>query len=153
MADVSQTLTVSSGIDGRVKKYDATTPVRIAGIYFWERQSTANVIRAPHFESAANADGLVQPNKLRGLGDNKVSIRGYLNRHATDKTEGGTTALGNGVAVALDLMHSKTASTGYPNVVGFVSNFRVTCDINDKITEFSADVEVDGVFPLYGTVV
>lgn len=154
MADVAQTFAPVSGTDGRVKKYDASNPTIIAGISAWQRMSKANIFPIPHFESPANADGLVQPRKLRGTGDNQVRIEGIVNTNATDQTEIGTTALTNGKAVALDLIVTRTGTAkGYPNVVGWVSDFQLGTKINNEAATFSCVVEVDGVFPAYGTVV
>lgn len=151
MADVSQTLNAIMGTDGRVKVH-AGSPIIIAGVYMWKRSSKTATVRIPHFESPADANGTVQPNKGKGLGDNTVRLEGWYNRNATAATETGNTAITNGVAVALDLMTSKSNNQGYSNVIGIVSNFEHGQDVNDKVSTFSCDIEVDGVFPTWGTV-
>lgn len=152
MADVTQTFTPVSGTDGRVKVH-AGSPVIIAGISAWQRMSKANIFPIPHFESPANSDGLVQPKKLRGLGDSQVRLEGIVNINATDQTETGTTALTNGKSVALDLIVTRTGTAkGYSNVVGWVSDFQLGTKINNEAATFSCVVDVDGVFPDYGTV-
>jgi hypothetical protein len=152
MADVNQTLAVTSGTDGRVKKH-AASPVILAGIKKWRRSGKTTVMRYPHFESSADVQtGTVQANILKGLGENSVSIEGVVNLSDTDQTETGTTGITNGAVVALDLVASKTLSVGYPNVVGVVSAFELGQEIENKVFEFTATVEVDGVFPTWGAV-
>ena len=141
--------TPMAGTAGRVKSGTNT----VAGITSWKRQSTAAAIPIPHFESSADVTtSTVQPNKLKGLGDNKVMIEGIYNTDATDGTEVGTPALTNGASVTLDLVVDKTGLKGYDGVSGFISEFSVTCQINNQATAFTATVEVNGVFPAYGAI-
>jgi hypothetical protein len=144
-----QTMTPTSGTDGRVQ---TTTGTQIAGISSWRRSSKTNVIPIPHFESPANADGLVQPRKLRGLGDGgTIAFEGIVNL-TTAGTGGTHTVMENGLYVSLDLLISRTAALGYPDVVGWISDFQVGSKISNEAATFSATLEVDGVFPAYGTV-
>ncbi len=152
MADTTQTLTPTSGTDGRVKLH-GSPPTRLAGISEWKRQSKTTAMPFPHFESGANTDGLVQPGKLRGLGDTTVAITGWYNINVTDQTEIGTTGLDNGVYVALDLVVSKDIATGYSNVPGWITNFETGQKIDNQVCMFTATLDVDGVFPSYGPVV
>lgn len=152
MADVTQTLTVSTGSSGRVKLH-AASPIILAGISKWNRTSKANAVPFAHFESGADGTtGLVQPDVKQGLGSNSVHVEGWYNSHATDQTEIGTTAITNGATVALDLMVTRSPSKGYSNVTGIVTNFQLGVEIENKVTSFSFDLEVSGVFPAYGTV-
>ena len=149
----SQTFTPLSGTSGRLQVTVSAVTYYVAGISEWKRQSTANIIPIPHFESSSHATtGLVQANKLLGLGDNKISIVGIYNTNATDQTEIGTTYLTNGAYVTCDLLINRTTTKGYDGVVGWVSNFEVTCTINNQATAFTCTIDVDGVFPSYGTV-
>lgn len=152
MADVTQTFTPMSGTSGRVKKH-VSSPVVIAGVSMWKRRSKATIFQIPHFESPADGTtGLVQPKKLRGIGDNLVDLEGIVNTNATDQTETGTTALTNGAAVALDLLVDRDGLKGYSNVTGWVSDFQLGTKINNEAATFTCTIEVDGVFPAYGSV-
>lgn len=148
----SQTLAAYAGTDGRVKTHSGD--VIIAGIKSWKRGSTAAMIPLANFESPADSTAFptVQPNKLKGLGDNTVDIEGFYNTNATAQTEIGNTGIYNGAYVALDLLVSRTLGKGYDNVVGWVSNFTVTNTIENQAVSFTATISVDGPFPAYGTV-
>ncbi len=144
-----QTMEAVSGTAGRVQ---TATGVQIAGISSWRRQSKTNTIPIPHFESPANADGLVQPRKLRGLGDGgTVSLEGIVNLTAAGT--GGTHAvLENGKYVTLDLLLDRTSPRGYPDVAGWISDFQLGTKINNEAATFTASLDVDGVFPAFGVV-
>ena len=149
----AQTFTPQSGTYGRVHVVVSSTHYIVAGISEWKRSSTAAVIPIPHFESSSHATtGLVQANKLLGLGDNKVSLQGIYNTNATDQTETGTTYLTNGAYVTCDLFINRSSVKGYDSVVGWISNFEVGVNINNQAVTFSCTLEVDGVFPSYGTI-
>lgn len=141
--------TPMSGTAGRVKSGANT----VAGISSWKRMSKTNTILIPHFESAADGTtSTVQPARLKGLGQSSVQVEGIYNTDATDQTETGTPALTNGASVTLDLVVDKTGAKGYDTVAGYVSDFQVTVDINDKASAFSMTVDVNGVFPAYGSI-
>lgn len=149
----SQTFTPQSGTAGRVHVIVSSVHYIVAGISEWKRSSSSNIIPIPHFESSSHATtGLVQPNKLLGLGDNKVSLQGIYNTNATDQTEIGTTYLTNGAYITCDLFINRSSTKGYDSVVGWISNFEVTVSINNQPVAFSCTLDVDGVFPSYGTV-
>lgn len=152
MADTNQTLAAVSGTDGRVKLH-AGSPTRLNGITKWRRQSKVTVMHYPSFESGSDAaTSTVQANILKGLGESTVSIEGWYNTNSTDQTEIGTSGLTAGAVVALDLMISKTLSTGYSNVVGIVSSFETGQEVENKISMFTMEVTVNGPFPPYGAV-
>ncbi len=144
-----QTFSPTSGTDGRVKT-PGTGGKYLAGISSWRRSSKTNTIPIPHFESPANADGVVQPRKLRGLGDGgTVAVEGVYNLHGADGTE---TVLRNGLYVTLDLLGSRSGSLGYAGVAGWVSDFQSGSKISNEAMTFSATLDVDGVFPEWGAV-
>lgn len=147
---ITQTFTPTSGTDGRVKTHAGD--VILAGVTKWSFPETAAMIPIPHFESSANADGVVYPNKLRGLGDGKITLEGIYNLDSTSRTEGAQTLLRNGLYVALDLYLSKTLAIGYDNVVGWVSNFERGQQIDNQACKFTCTIEIDGVPPAVGAV-
>lgn len=152
MADISQTLTPTQGTDGRVKIH-AASPIVVAGITSWKRAGKAAVMRTLNFESSADvATGLVQANILRGAGENTVQLSGIVNLNTTDQTETGTTGITNGAYVYLDLLGSKTLGKGYANVPGYISSFELGQEVENKVFLWSATLDVDGVFPTWGTV-
>jgi hypothetical protein len=148
----TQTFAPYAGTDGRVKT--SVGDVIIAGIKSWKRGSQAAPIPIPHFESSADATAFptVQPNVLKGLGQNTVDLEGIYNTNAVAATETGNTALYNGAYVSLDLYISRTLGKGYDSVPGWVTNFAVTNTIDNQAVSFTCTVTVDGPFPLYGTV-
>lgn len=149
----TQTFAPQSGVVGRIHVVVGGTHYIVAGISEVKRSSSAAVIPIPHFESSSDATtGLVQPNKLLGLGDNKVSIQGIYNSNATHATETGTTYLTNGAYVTIDVFINRVLGKGYDTVNAWVSNYEVTISINNQPVGFSCTLEVDGVFPGYGTI-
>lgn len=146
----AQVFAPTSGTDGRVKT--AVGDVIIAGIESWEWDESTAPIPIPHFESSASADGIVYPDKLKGLGDCKINIAGIYNLNSTHRTEDGTTLLRNGLTVALDLYYSRTLAVGRDGVIGFVSNFKMTQQINNQAFKFTCTVEVAGPPPAVGAV-
>lgn len=153
MAFSAQTLAAVAGTDGRVRQTDNSQI--IAGIDKWERTGQATIIPYPHFESETEANtNLVKPNKLRGLGDDKFNVHGWYNLNIIDGTEvvGGTEII-NGAYVTMDFIVSKETSQGYANVSGWIANLNVTVDENNKVAEFTATLDVDGVITPFGIVV
>jgi hypothetical protein len=150
MPATAESETPVAGTDGRV--IDRTNGIILAGVQTWRRMGTTTAIKFLHFESAANAAGTVHSTKYKGQADNKVRVTGVCMKGGSAGAGGTHAYLDNGVAVSLDLMVSKTSSLGYQGVIGLVSNFELGHDINDKLAEFSCEVEVSGVFPTYGTV-
>ncbi len=153
MAFTTQTLAAVSGTDGRVRNVD--TQKILSGISKWELQQTAAPLPYPHFESGVQANGLVVPNKLRGLGDYKVNITGWFNVNATDGTPVTTSSnIVNGSYVTVDLINNKTGTAkGYANVPGWLTNIVTTTDVNNQVEAFTATLDVDGILPVWGTVV
>ena len=144
----TQVMTGASGTDGRVQ---TAAGLVVAGIASWRRQSKTNMVPLPHFESPANADGLVQPRKLRGLGDTTIALEGLCNITVTG--DGGThAALENGKYVTLDLLVSRGSSLGYADVPGWISDFQIGSKVSNEAASFSATLEVDGVMPQFGAV-
>lgn len=146
----AQTLAPTTGNDGRVINHENDT--YLAGITEWKFTRSAGTIPIPHFEMSSDANGLPYPNKLRGVGDAKLTISGITNINPTDQTETGTTNLANGVYVTLDLVVSKTVAKGYQGVVGWVANFETGAKVGNEAQMFSCSIEVDGVPPEYGSI-
>lgn len=147
----AQTFAPANGTDGRVKTHVGS--YILAGIKSWARNGDAAIIELPNYESPADGTtGLVQPNHLLGMGKNTVDIEGFYNTNATDATETGTTGITLGAVVALDLYISRTNASGYDNVVGTVSAFKVTSQAENQAVNFTATITVQGVFPTYGVV-
>jgi len=146
----SQTFVPTSGTDGRV--LNQTGDVILAGISEWKRSSKVTPIPLAQFESGASANGTVQPNQLRGLGDSTVTLTGIYNLDPTAQTETGNTGLEQGAYVTLNLVISKTIATGYQGVPGWITAFEVGQKIDNQACVFTATLTVDGVFPDYGAV-
>lgn len=154
MAFTAQTLAADAGTDGRVRQ--VTNQKIIAGINKWERTGTAATMPYPHFESSTQANSMVVPNKLRGLGDNKFNVAGWYNTNGTDGTEvTSSTNIVNGSYVYMDfiMVKSGTGGTlGYANVPGWISNLNVTVDVNNQVQSFTCTLDVDGPLPAVGVV-
>lgn len=151
MAYTAQTLTPIAGTDGRVRNYD--TQKIISGISKWSLQQTTTPLPYPHFESLTQANGLVVPGKLRGLGDYKVNIEGWFNINVTDGTTVTTsTNFVNGSYILVDLLVSKTTSQGYGAVEGWVANLVTDVDVNNQVEKFTMTLEVSGPIPVFGVV-
>jgi hypothetical protein len=149
----SQTLTPTTGTDGRVKNRTAGADIILAGITAWDLDTTAQVAPVIHFESAASAQGIVFPSdKLGTIGDWKVNIAGIYNIHTTSNTEGSQTQLVNGKRVIIDLLISKASGLGYPSCTGVVSNFKDGQKLGNELCTFTCTIEGYGIAPVYGTV-
>jgi len=146
-----QTFTPVSGTDGRVRK-PGGTPVVIAGISKWEFPRELTPIPVPHFESPADAHGIVYPQHLKGMAKGTLKIEGFYNANATDNTEAGTTGLYNGADVVLDLYYSKANTLGYPGVTGFVTNFTVIDQADNQAVKFTCDILMTNTPPAPGTI-
>lgn len=133
--------TFTSGTAGRVR---IALDVVVAGITKWDINKTATVIPIPHFESTADADGVIHPNHLVGLaGPHTVTLEGYFNSDATNKTDGSTIGIKVGVAVTLDLLITRTP-LGYINVPGTVTKFNLSVAVENQPARFTAEVAVNG---------
>lgn len=151
MAFTAQTLTAVSGTDGRVRNAD--TQKILAGISKWDLQQTATPLPYPHFESPTQANGLVVPYKLRGLGDYKVNITGWFNISADGTPVVASSNIVNGSYSTIDLINNKTGTqTGYQNVYGMWANVQTTTDVNNQVETFTATFEVSGPLPVWGVV-
>lgn len=134
--------TFTSGTAGRVRIGAGSTVV--AGITKWSISKTATVIPIPHFESTADADGVIHPAHLVGLaGPHTVTIEGYFNSDATNKTDGSTIAIKVGLAVTIDLLITR-APLGYLDVVGTVTRFNCDVAVENQPAKFTAEIAVNG---------
>ena len=150
-APTTQTFAPRSGAAGQV--VNRTNGKIIGSLGQWDRDSPATALPVPVFSSPADpTTGLVQPNKLLGLGDNKVTLTGFYNHNVTDATETGTTGMANGAYITVDLYDDDTALTGYQGVSGWVTNLRTGHNINNQVKPFSCVLEVDGAFPTGGAI-
>jgi len=146
-----QTFTPTSGTDGRVR-IPGGTPVIIAGISSWNFGREVAAIPIPHFESPADAHGIVYPQNLKGMGKGTIDLEGFYNSSTVDQTETGTTHLYNGADVTLDLYYSKAVAVGYPGVTGFVTNFKVTEQAENQATKFTCTIVMTNTPPAPGTI-
>ena len=134
--------TFTSGTAGRVRIGAGSTVV--AGITKWSISKTATVIPIPHFESTADADGVIHPSHLVGLaGPHTITIEGYFNSDATNKTDGSTIGIKVGVAVTIDLLITRTP-LGYIDVVGTVTRFNADVAVENQPARFTAEIAVNG---------
>lgn len=145
----TQTYAPTTGNDGRVIIGSFSGGVIIAGIAEWKWSKKTGPVPVPHFEMGANADGVLFPDKLRGMGDGGVVHLNGRRNFSPDDTET-VTGLRNGVFVSLILVTSKTAGTGYEGVAGLVTNFETGAKVGNEAEDFSCDVEVSGVPPEHG---
>jgi hypothetical protein len=140
--------TPKNGTDGRVKSGSNT----VAGITAWSVTEDVGEIQGAHFESTANADGIVVPTWYPGLGGWVADVEGIYNTDATDGTEQGTPALRMGKSVTLDLVADKANSKGYDGCAGFVKNFQRGMQINNTLMTFKMQVRGTGALPAFGTI-
>lgn len=149
MSFTDQTFAPTSGTAGDVRNF--TTQKHLAGLTSWKRQGKAAPIPIPHFRSGSDVQtGTVQGRVLKGLGDNTVALEGIYNLDPTAQTETGTTGLTNGAYVSLDLVDSTTLNVGYPQVLGWITDFQHGTTINNQASSFTCTLTVDGVFPTWG---
>jgi hypothetical protein len=149
----TQTLTPTTGTDGRVKNRTAGADVIIAGLTSWDLDQSTQVAPVLDFEASASAEGVVFPrDKLVTIGDWKANIAGIYNLNSTATTEGAQTLLKNGKRVILDLVVSKATSVGYAGCTGVISNFKDGQKMGNELCTFTCSVEFYGVPPAFGAV-
>lgn len=133
--------TFTSGTAGRVR---VGSDVVVAGLTKWSRQTTFNVVRIPHFESTADADGIIHPNHLKGLGGpHTISLEGYFNSDATNKTDGSTIGIKVGNTLTIDLLITRTP-LGFINLTATVTNVNIEVAVENQPARFTAQCEIDG---------
>jgi hypothetical protein len=134
--------TFTSGTAGRVRVGASDTIV--AGLTKWTLRKVHNVVRIPHFESTADSDGLIHPNHLKGLGGPHTgTLEGYFNSDATNKTDGTTVAISNGLTVVLDLLITR-APLGFISISVTITELVVEVAVENQPARFTASFEVDG---------
>lgn len=148
----------TTGNDGRVIQMHSGgssggSPVILAGITEWNwPDKKAGVVPIPNFESDANGDGVLFPDKLLGFGDGgTVTISGIRNLANLNDTETGAPALRIGLFAYLTLVASKTLNLGYENVYCLIKNFETGAKVGNEAETFKAQCEVVGVPPNIGT--
>lgn len=132
----------SNGTEGRIRVGVGDTVV--AGVSEWRITKNIGEIPINHFELSADGDGNVWSNYEKGLANATVSLRGFYNVDATDKTEGGTPGLRVGVTLILDLLFTR-APFGYLNLSGFITQFETGTNVENQMGTFSATVRLNGV--------
>lgn len=134
--------TFTSGTAGRVRVGASSTVV--AGITKWSRQTVLNIVRIPHFESTADAAGIVHPNHLKGLGGpHTISVEGYWNSDATNMTDGTTIGFKIGATLTLDLLITR-APLGFIDLSVTVANFNIEVAVENQPARFTMQCEIDG---------
>jgi hypothetical protein len=135
----------ANGTEGRIRVGAGNTVV--AGISEWSLEKTAADIPINHFELAADGDGVVWSNYERGLANGTVTLTGYYNVDATDKTEGVTPGLKVGASVVLDLLFTRTPF-GYLDLNGFITRFQTGTKVENSMATFTATVRLTGTVGL-----
>lgn len=133
--------TFTSGTAGRVR---VGADVTVAGITKWSRQTTFGTIRIPHFESTADGDGIIHPNHLKGIaGAHTISLEGYFNSDATNKTDGSTIGFKVGNSLSIDLLITRTP-LGFINLTATVTNMNIEVAVENQPARFTCQCEIDG---------
>lgn len=134
--------TFTSGTAGRVRV--GGSPTIVAGITKWTLNKTFNVVRIPHFESTADADGVINPNHLKGLaGPHTGTLEGYFNSDATNKTDGTTIGFTNGATLSLDLLITRTP-LGFIGISVTVTGMTFDLAVENQPARFTLQFEVNG---------
>lgn len=140
--------TMVSGTAGRLKASTNTTTVTIATVKSWTLTKTTNAIPVPTFESPTQGS-LTYPEVLSGLSQATLSVTGFFNTDATDKTDG---IISNGNYYYLDLILVKGTPFGYDNVYALCTSFKATVNVENQADGFEAEFTTSGVVPLSGTI-
>lgn len=134
--------TFTSGTAGRVRVGAGDTIV--AGITKWTLKKALSVVRIPHFESTADADGIVHPSHLKGLGGPHTgSMEGYINTDETNVTDGAAIGLTVGASVTLDLLITR-GPKGFINLAVTITNMTFEVAVENQPARFTAEFEVNG---------
>jgi hypothetical protein len=134
--------TFTSGTAGRVRVGAGSTIV--AGITKWSLKKALSVVRIPHFESTADADGIVHPNHLKGLaGPHTGTMEGYINTDATNVTDGAAIGLTVGATVTLDLLVTR-GPKGFLDMSVTITGMTFEVAVENQPARFTAEFEVDG---------
>jgi hypothetical protein len=139
-----------SPVMGTLGRLRVGSNVTVAGISSWRRSSQVQTVPYPHFETAADGQSNVTPSLLKGLASHKFTVQGFYNVDTTDQTETGTPGLALGAVVSGDFLVQRdagSANVGYHNVSCIVSAFDLGVEINNKVSEFTATLDVNGVLP------
>lgn len=139
--------TMISGIFGRLKLSTTTTTSTIATIKAWTLTKTTTEVPVPTFESTVQGN-LVYPDVLQGLSRGAVSVEGFFNTDATDKTDA---LISNGNYYYLDLIFVKATPFGYDNVYALCTSFRAGTNVENQAATFTAEFVCSGAVPLSGT--
>lgn len=142
--------TMVSGNDGRVI-VDSFT---IATAKSWKLTKTTAAVPVPTFESdtqanAGPAPDLVYPDTLPGLSGATITLEGFFNTDATDKTDA---SFSNGDYVLLDLILVKGTPFGYAQIYALCTSFSPTTTIENQAAGFTAEFVAKGVVSKSGVV-
>jgi hypothetical protein len=132
-----------AGVDGRVIVDD----VIVGGLNLWTLEGQTSIIKLPQFEGPTDALSRTWIEKLFGLSDGQGTVEGYFNIGTGIVSD---EVLGNGLAVALDLIIYKGTAFGIA-VAAMMSNFRLQTPVENQPVKFSASFEVNGAITLATT--
>lgn len=134
--------TFTSGTLGRVR---TTANVVVAGVNKWSFDKPLTTVRIPHFESTADADGIVHPGHLKGLaGPHTGNLEGYINSDSVNQTDGATINFSTGLTVTLDLIVVKATPFGWTNLSVTITNLHTEVAVENQPARFTANFEVNG---------
>lgn len=148
-----QQLDTTTGKDGRIKVRTGGADIQVGGILSWDQDKPVEVVDQLHFESPANANGVVYPeNAFPTTGKWSFSFTGYVNLNTVAQTQTGNTGFGDGARVVMDFLQSKGSSLGYPSCKGIIKNYKDGAKMGNEIQTFSATLHGYGLPPVWGTV-
>jgi hypothetical protein len=148
-----QTVTATTGTDGRVKNRTGGADYILATLTAWDLNKPVQTAPLITFESSANANGVVFPtNKYATIGDWSVSFAGVFSIASSNDPQSTIGGMSDGARVIMDLVVSKGSGVGYPSCTGIIKDFKVGQKMENNLCTFTATLDGYGVPPAFGAI-
>lgn len=113
------------------------------GLNRWSLDKSVAVVKTTHFDTTADANGVVWNTYLKSLGDCKGEFSGYFDTDTTNSEE----AFPIGTTVTLDLLFDATGPLGYVDLSAIITGISPSDEL-EGVGAFRCSFQISGTPPV-----